>query len=145
MYKVDTESQEVLITLVFISHKDVPRNVINDALEHLWDLNVGKEMRDVMGVIDQMQRPGFDSVVSIDVEYESVEEFLKNYKEDEIVFGKAFKAELELSMERHFKQKLLLIIHGDLEEHVFITNSPEAEEELIVIENHLNEVELAWL
>jgi hypothetical protein len=145
MYKVDTESQEVLITLVFIPHKDVPRDVVNDALEHLWDLNVGKEMRDAMGVIDQTQGPGFDSAVSIDVEYESVEEFLKNYKEDEIVFGKAFKVELELSMEKYFKQKLLMIIHGDLEEHVFITNSPEAEEELIVIENHLNEVELAWL
>ena len=144
MYKVETESHEVSITLVFIPHKNVPRDVVNDALHHLWDLNVGRELRDTMGVIDETQGPGFDSAVSIGVQYESVEAFLENYKEDKIVFGKAFKAELEVSMERYFTQQLLLIIHGDLEDHLFTTGSPEAQDELVATEKRIHEVELAW-
>ena len=144
IYKVDTETQQVVITLAFLLHKDVPMSVASDALQHLWESSVRQSMIDTVGWIEKMQGPIYDSSVMIDLQYESIENFLKNYKEDEIAFREAFKAELGDSMERYFRQKLLQIIHGDLEDHMIITQSPVAQDELVKTEKRLYEVELEY-
>lgn len=144
MYKVETETQRVVISLAFVLHKDVPMDVVSDALQHLWESSVRESMIDSKGWIEKTQGPVYDPSVIIDLQYESVEEFSKNYKEDEILFREAFKVEIEDSMERYFKHKLLSIIHGDLEDHMLTTRSPEAQDELIRTEERLTEVELEW-
>jgi len=144
IYNVDTETQRVAISLAFVLHKDVPMDVVSDALQHLWESSVRESMIDSKGRIEKTQGPVYDPSVIIDLQYESVEEFLENYKADEIVFREAFTVEIEDSMERYFKHKLLSVIYGDLEDHILTTQSPVAEEELIRTEDRLNEVELEW-
>ena len=142
MYEVDAETQYVVISLALVPHEEVPRDVVSDAVQNLWELSVRQQLLDSKGWIEEMQGPVFDSSAIISVQYESIKDFLEHHEADEIIFGEAFKVELEDSMDRYFKQKLLLIIHGDLEDHMFITKSPVAETELVATEKRMYKVEL---
>jgi len=144
IYNVHTETQRIVFSLAFVLPQNVPMDVVSDALQRLWESSVRESMIDSKGRIEKTQGPVYDPSIIIDLQYESVEDFLENYKADEIVFREAFKAEVEVSMERYFKHKLLLIIHGDLEDHMLTTQSPIAQDELIRTEERIDKVELEW-
>lgn len=142
MYEIEAEDQEVMVSLAFTpSSRDVPSRVVSDAAHYLWKMSVQKELN-VSGWIEQMQGPVFDASIIIGIQYESPEAFADNYEKDRVIFNEAFEIELEESMERYFEQQLLLILHGDLEEHMLTTQSPVAEDELVSIEKQIHEVEL---
>jgi len=139
VYKSETELCGVVVTISLIPPKEIERVAVHDACHYLWKYCIGHFPG--KGSLDSINGPGFDSIVDVDMGYDSIEKFQKHHALDEELLRAQFEEEILEGMKRYYERKLLDIIISDLDEHTFLAHgyTPiESEEMGPVVEDMLS-------
>lgn len=141
-YTVKPDTNSTSVTFGFLPSKNVKRLVVEEACKLVWDRCVRYCELELVGRLDEMTHPGYDSYVTVTLVYETVKDLVQYHASDKRELNEAFAEEVISGMARYFERALTQMVFDDLDEHACVTGlNPDYEVTSASVMGELNNLD----